>query len=974
MQKDESSSKPIFILPKPVYKHEHNIRFLTPHSSRKRQIFGYSEKASANSLGLKVENLKRDLLRFQMKSRLEDEPKKSTDRTDQSQSEQHQRSNNPPLYSDAVDNLKNKSKQPPGYPFAQPLSQQRVDTKKENPSPTSYTGKPDAAAKEFRYERTSSKGAFNPNGESSHLQEGTMLSKFIPSSKLLNVKSSGKISFFKDSRPERPPVYWKMYNKGRDEIVDARKSTKNVTASAGTDRTHFDEPINSPGKKSETGIYIPRSAKAGIVRSSLFSMPATSQLRMRWETEQKIEGHHELYAKVQQQNRERTGIPVSMRTSEIDTRKRHLPQEPEHSQSLEAQGPSGTTLAQPGRSPYRVHGSPGSQHGGSESEPRRKLSRHDSTDPKSEERMRHARYIEAGNYRLQAKSSDNLELDGTIPSPQSGGRAPIPSAARPTAIVQADQKGAGEAPKNCSSFYNGMFMANVSPRAISCGCQECQIAYRASRGDSRLSGGAETHSISYSSHRVAGDPFEHKNVDVLIKNRYDSRQPAFSTQRIENVEQVSPSFTQGQVNRTTSRRSGPETVNGSRKEIYYFPKNEKYFSIRTSDSSRPNDQAVLVMGERQMPFSGRSYVQGGYWGTVSPNRNYPESYSHFANPEERYTRKSTIASQRSSLNSSPERGSTTSEKIRNPPRLIGSSFKAMETYRDRSCEKGYSDMSQRYETNSPHSRKTEECSGGDIFRPGVRKKSQVIVMYQYPRKQRLIQKGEGGPFIESVSYSIHEKVFCENYQISNPSKTVTHWPNAKGDYVEAPDGLHLQSTAETENKPITSRTTPVESTSTSKQPHLAAKDKAVVPVEGLVVTSPSTASIDTEREVDETDSAFSVTDSDDDVTSLDGATQKIPSKPGVWKRTAKSGGPRLYRFLLELLEQPEKYPCIKWLNKEERMFKFYDSEYVARLWGRRKNRPNMKYENFARSLRCYKERGILRKPRQKLVYQFANGW
>ena len=173
---------------------------------------------------------------------------------------------------------------------------------------------------------------------------------------------------------------------------------------------------------------------------------------------------------------------------------------------------------------------------------------------------------------------------------------------------------------------------------------------------------------------------------------------------------------------------------------------------------------------------------------------------------------------------------------------------------------------------------------------------------------------------------------------------------------------------------MVSRTGIVENASSNKPPYLAPKDKSSAVVETLNVTSPSSASVETEREVDETDSAFSVTDSEDDATSLDGATRKTLPKAIGWKRAMKPGGPRLYRFLLELLDQPDKYPCIKWINKEQRMFKFYDSEYVARLWGRRKNRPNMKYENFARSLRCYKERGILQKPRQKLVYQFANGW
>lgn len=173
---------------------------------------------------------------------------------------------------------------------------------------------------------------------------------------------------------------------------------------------------------------------------------------------------------------------------------------------------------------------------------------------------------------------------------------------------------------------------------------------------------------------------------------------------------------------------------------------------------------------------------------------------------------------------------------------------------------------------------------------------------------------------------------------------------------------------------VASRAAPVEATSTSRPAFTITKERPLT--DSLCVASPSTASLETEREVDETDSALSVTDSDDEVTSPEGAARKIPdpTKAPEWPNAPKPTGPRLYRFLLELLEQPDKYPCVKWINKEERMFKFYDSEYVARLWGRRKNRPSMKYENFARSLRCYKERGILNKPRQKLVYQFAKGW
>lgn len=95
--------------------------------------------------------------------------------------------------------------------------------------------------------------------------------------------------------------------------------------------------------------------------------------------------------------------------------------------------------------------------------------------------------------------------------------------------------------------------------------------------------------------------------------------------------------------------------------------------------------------------------------------------------------------------------------------------------------------------------------------------------------------------------------------------------------------------------------------------------------------------------------------------------KKKPRKP----YSTKSGKPRLYRFLKDILNDPKQYPCIEWVNKSTGTFKFLDSSEVARLWGFRKNKPAMKYENFARSLRTYIAKGILTKPRNKLVYCFA---
>lgn len=87
----------------------------------------------------------------------------------------------------------------------------------------------------------------------------------------------------------------------------------------------------------------------------------------------------------------------------------------------------------------------------------------------------------------------------------------------------------------------------------------------------------------------------------------------------------------------------------------------------------------------------------------------------------------------------------------------------------------------------------------------------------------------------------------------------------------------------------------------------------------------------------------------------------------------KSSRPRLCHFLLELLANPEKYSdIIEWVDREKGVFKFLKSSEVASQWGRRRNKPHMKYENFARSLRTYIAKGILTKPRSKLVYRFTS--
>jgi len=89
-----------------------------------------------------------------------------------------------------------------------------------------------------------------------------------------------------------------------------------------------------------------------------------------------------------------------------------------------------------------------------------------------------------------------------------------------------------------------------------------------------------------------------------------------------------------------------------------------------------------------------------------------------------------------------------------------------------------------------------------------------------------------------------------------------------------------------------------------------------------------------------------------------------------------SGGSHthLWQFLKELLSKPAiNGSAIRWVDRSKGIFKIEDSVRVARLWGRRKNRPAMNYDKLSRSIRQYYKKGIMKKTErsQRLVYQFC---
>uniref|UniRef100_A0A1B6E6Z2 ETS domain-containing protein n=1 Tax=Clastoptera arizonana TaxID=38151 RepID=A0A1B6E6Z2_9HEMI len=113
-------------------------------------------------------------------------------------------------------------------------------------------------------------------------------------------------------------------------------------------------------------------------------------------------------------------------------------------------------------------------------------------------------------------------------------------------------------------------------------------------------------------------------------------------------------------------------------------------------------------------------------------------------------------------------------------------------------------------------------------------------------------------------------------------------------------------------------------------------------------------------------------DEDDDIADSPQTSQSSPQPKG----TGRGGSHiHLWQFLKELLATPQvNGACIRWLDRTKGVFKIEDSVRVARLWGKRKNRPAMNYDKLSRSIRQYYKKGIMKKTErsQRLVYQFCH--
>ena len=89
-----------------------------------------------------------------------------------------------------------------------------------------------------------------------------------------------------------------------------------------------------------------------------------------------------------------------------------------------------------------------------------------------------------------------------------------------------------------------------------------------------------------------------------------------------------------------------------------------------------------------------------------------------------------------------------------------------------------------------------------------------------------------------------------------------------------------------------------------------------------------------------------------------------------------AGSASLWEFILELLADAATYgQFIRWKDRNSGQFKIYDSQVVAALWGKHKNRTNMNFDKMSRAMRYYYGKNILEKGPEggRLEYEFRPG-
>jgi hypothetical protein len=119
-----------------------------------------------------------------------------------------------------------------------------------------------------------------------------------------------------------------------------------------------------------------------------------------------------------------------------------------------------------------------------------------------------------------------------------------------------------------------------------------------------------------------------------------------------------------------------------------------------------------------------------------------------------------------------------------------------------------------------------------------------------------------------------------------------------------------------------------------------------------------------------------------DLQSLLGSTEApffdIATDARQWMVTDRTSrrlrAPRLYEFLLLLLQKPEYISYASYTDRSKGIFEIHEPDKVASLWQRirgRQSTQDMTYDKFARAIRWYYPKGIMLKTNARYTFRFS---
>ena len=114
------------------------------------------------------------------------------------------------------------------------------------------------------------------------------------------------------------------------------------------------------------------------------------------------------------------------------------------------------------------------------------------------------------------------------------------------------------------------------------------------------------------------------------------------------------------------------------------------------------------------------------------------------------------------------------------------------------------------------------------------------------------------------------------------------------------------------------------------------------------------------------------------VTPVESILDNIPTNQNEWMVTdqlsKRKRPPRLYEFLILLLQNPRYASYASYSNVSEGIFQIHKPDQVAVLWEQVKNRQStqkMTYDKFARAVRWYYKQDIMIKTNTRYTFQFS---